>query len=124
MVIEIEISTRVHPTESASNVEKALENMFPSIEFTLSGGWAIGKSQNPRSLDHFKEILKLQRIRDTAHSILRRSISENQLIFYLNKQAAFMGKVNFSSECPMGPITVSITGENLTALIDDLSPRT
>ena len=122
--MDIEISTPVYHTESKSKVEKALKNLFPSVEFMLSGGYFIGKSKDVKSLDHFKNLLKMQRIRDTANTILKNSVSKNQLVFYLNKQAAFMGKVNFSKECPLDPITVSVKGEAINMLINDLSPRT
>ncbi|KYK38835.1 MAG: hypothetical protein HXS46_03015 [Theionarchaea archaeon] len=124
MKVKIKISVVVHHTESKRNIEKALKNLFPSIEFTLSGGYFIGTSTDIHSLDHFKELLKIQRIRDTAHTLLERSLSGNNLVFSLNKQAAFMGKVNFSEECPLGPVTVSIKGEDLNSLISHLSPRT
>ncbi len=122
--MKIKISVVVHRTESKRNVEKALKNLFPSIEFTLSGGYFTGTSTDIQALDHFKELLKIQRIRDTAHTLLKRFLSGNNLVFSLNKQAAIMGKVNFSEECPLGPITVSVKGEDLNSLINHLSPRT
>jgi predicted RNA binding protein with dsRBD fold (UPF0201 family) len=123
MNVTIEVSAPVHHTESESKVVKALQNMFPFMEFALFNGYLTGKSTDMKSLDHLKELLEVQRIRDTANIILKRSLSGDSLIFYLNKQAAFMGKVNFSEDCPQGPITVSIAGKNLSILIDYLSPR-
>jgi hypothetical protein len=122
--IRIKISVPVHPTESKEKVEKALKNVFPSVEFILSEEHYIGKSQDIQSLDHFKALLTHQRIRDTANTMLRRSRRDGELVFYLNKQAAFMGKVNFSEECPLGPITVTVKGKDIDQVIDHLSPRT
>lgn len=123
-MITLEISVPLHSTESRDKVEKALENLFPTVEFTLSENTLTGTSHTEQSLNHFKNLLEKQRIRDTANTILKRSICENKVIFTLNKQAAFMGKVNFSEKCPLDPITVSIKGKDLNALIDHLSPRT
>lgn len=123
-VKKIQISAPVYATESQEKVERALKNIFPLVEVTLGDHTLGGTSEDLKVLDHFKHLLEMQRIRDTANTILKRSLSENELVFFLNKQAAFMGKVNFSAECPMDPITVSITGEDLTLLIDALSPRT
>ncbi len=120
----IEVSTPVHLTESESKVEKALRNIFPSMTFIFSKGYFAGRSDSIESLDHFRELLQMQRIRDTAHTLMERSLFRNELKFCLNKQAAFVGKVNFSKDCPLGPITVSIQGEDLELLIDHLSPRT
>jgi predicted RNA binding protein with dsRBD fold (UPF0201 family) len=123
-MITLEISVPLHSTESKTKVKKALKTLFPTVEFTLQDRYITGMSHTRDSLNHFKELLKNQKIRDTANTILKRSLYNDTLVFYLNKQAAFMGKVNFSRECPLDPITVSIKGENLDELIDELSPRT
>ncbi|MBU7016985.1 MAG: hypothetical protein HXS44_05710 [Theionarchaea archaeon] len=122
--MNIEVSVPLHPTESKSKVERALKTLFPVMEFTLSGGQYVGKSRDVACLNHFKELLEMQRIRDTANTILKRSLCDDSLLFYLNKQAAFMGKVNFSENCPLDPITVFIKGKNLITLINSISPRT
>ena len=122
--MHIKIKVPVYPTESKSKVEKALKNLFPTVEFQLSKGQYTGKSNDVQSLNHFRGLLEMQRIRDTANTLLKRSLYNNTLVFHLNKQAAFMGKINFSEECPLDPITVTINGKDLEALINDLSPRT
>jgi predicted RNA binding protein with dsRBD fold (UPF0201 family) len=118
----LEISVPIHDTESESKVKKAVKNLFPLIEVTVSEEGLYGTSNDMTSLDRLKELLEVQKIRSTAHTILKRSLSGDSLTFYLNKQAAFMGKVNFSEDCPLDPITVSLTGEDLPALIDHMSP--
>jgi predicted RNA binding protein with dsRBD fold (UPF0201 family) len=45
------------------------------------------------------------------------------ITFHLNKQAAYVGKVNFSNEAPLGPITVRIVADPET-IIDYLAPST
>ncbi len=124
MTIVITVSAPVHPTESEISVKKAVQNLFPSIQVTLTKKGITGMSKDKKALKRLKELLKAQKIRCTANDILKRSVCNETLVFYLNKQAAFMGKVNFSEDCPLGPITVSITGSDLITLIDDLSPRT
>lgn len=124
MKIVITVSAPVHPTESERNVKKAVQNLFPLIQVRLTEKEITGTSEDKKALTRLKELLKAQKIRCTANDILRRSLFNDTLVFYLNKQAAFMGKVNFSEDCPLGPITVSITGSDLATLIDDLSPRT
>jgi predicted RNA binding protein with dsRBD fold (UPF0201 family) len=120
----ITVSIPVHPTESEYNVKKAVKNLFPLIQFTVTEKEITGTSEDKKALIHLKELLEKQKIRSTAHDILNQSVVNGTLVFYLNKQAALMGKVNFSRDCPLGPITVSITGADLTTLIDELSPRT
>ncbi|MBU7022885.1 MAG: hypothetical protein HXS40_01865 [Theionarchaea archaeon] len=124
MKVVVEIKTPVHPTESEPKVKKALESIFPSVQFFLDGTVFKGKSEELKSLDHIKELLKAQRIRSTANRILRNSLFGNELVFCLNKQAAYMGKVNFSEDSPLGPVTVTISCEDMEALITYLSPLT
>jgi predicted RNA binding protein with dsRBD fold (UPF0201 family) len=118
----ITVSTVVHFTESESKVKKALKNLFPTMEFTCSEKGFSATSKDLKSLVHLKELLKSQKIRSTANYILKNSLLDNELVFYLNKQAAYMGKINFSENCPLDPITVHITGNNLCDIIDSLSP--
>jgi predicted RNA binding protein with dsRBD fold (UPF0201 family) len=120
--VSVEISTPVHPTESESKVKKALESIFPCVQFFLDGTVFKGKSEELKSLDRIKELLKAQKIRSTANAILRKSLFGQELVFYLNKQAAYMGKVNFSEDSPLGPITVTISCEDMEALITYLTP--
>lgn len=119
----ITVSTPVYPTESVENVKKAVTTLFPLMHVTVTEEKITGTSEDKRALNHLKELLEKQKIRSTANDILKKSVVDETLIFYLNKQAALMEKVNFSRECPLGPITVRVTGTDLTTLIDELSPR-
>ncbi|MBU7015409.1 MAG: hypothetical protein HXS52_07070 [Theionarchaea archaeon] len=121
MKVAVRISTPVHLTESESKVRKALEYIFPSVCFFLDGTVFKGESEELTSLEHFRELLKSQKIRSTADRILRNSLYGSELTFYLNKQAAYVGKVNFSEESPLGPITITLSCENFDELITYLS---
>jgi hypothetical protein len=61
-----------------------------------------------------------------ARKILRNEMTEESVIFYLNKQVAFAGHVSFSqqtSESPLGSIKVQIYCDNPKKIIDWLAPR-
>lgn len=76
------------------------------------------------SLDRLRMILQRDRIRAAARSVLRRSIEDNRLVFFLNKQAAYAGHVSFSApegESPLGPIQVIIETEKPEQLINWLA---
>jgi uncharacterized protein len=76
------------------------------------------------SLERFKMILQRDRIRAAARSVLRRSVEDNRLVFFLNKQAAYAGHVSFSAregESPLGPIMVTVEIENPELLINWLT---
>ena len=119
--LEISVAVPVYPTESPEKVNKALENIFPSLTFTLSEKGFTGTGQDIEILNEMKLLLENQRIRDTAQEILTRSVLSQTLTFSLNKQAAYMGKINFSDECPLDPIVVSITDEDIHSVIMYLS---
>jgi hypothetical protein len=115
--MEIVVSVPVYPTESPEKIEKALENLFPSLHFTLSEKGFTGTSQDIEALNTMKMLLEKQRIRDTAQDILIRNVHSKTLTFSFNKQAAYMGKINFSEECSLDPIVVSITDEDIQSVI-------
>jgi len=129
--IEIEAEAFIYPTENPEKVEKAIKKIFPTCSITLES-----PSEEMRILrvrEHGKEtlvplqsLLRQDRIRDAARSVLMSGVSNNMITFHLNKQVAFVGHISFSmpyAESPLGPITVRIRCENPIGLIEWLAPR-
>jgi hypothetical protein len=114
----IEVKTRINPTESKEKLLKACENIFPSMGFEEKDGYLEASGTDRNDLAAFKELLKIQEIRDTAKAVLEHRISENKLSFSLNKQAAFMGKVNFVDfPVALGTIEVRLEDDDLEGLV-------
>jgi predicted RNA binding protein with dsRBD fold (UPF0201 family) len=119
-----------HPTEDPAKITKALQTILTGDvqkEIIGSDTYLFIESSNPRSLDQLYELLRKQRILDVARKTLRNAIVEKATYFYLNKQAAFVGKINFceeEGESPLGPIRVEIEYDNIDFLIDWLTPYT
>lgn len=89
-------------------------------------GKVVLEGKDLSSLERLKMILQRDRIRAAARSVLRRSIDENRIVFFLNKQAAYAGHISFSApdgESPLGPIQVIIESEKPEAMIDWLAGR-
>ncbi|MFQ5838646.1 MAG: RNA-binding domain-containing protein [Thermoplasmata archaeon] len=107
------------PTESASKVKMAILNIFPDAHLE-EGGLISGRAQ---SLERFGELLRNQRIRNSAREVLMGSIRGSRMVFHLNKQAAFVGKVSFSAHSPLGYITVTIEAEDVEAVVEEVAPR-
>lgn len=129
-MIELEIETPVHPTESREKVKKALKTIVDT-EYTLSEkddqNILHGKAQGLQSVSRIYQRLRDQLIVESARKIMRRSITGDTVVFYLHKQAAFVGKIHFclpEAESPMGSIKVSIRSPNIEELVDWLSPKT
>ena len=87
----------------------------------------IGRASNLGALEKFRDILKQDMISDAAHATMMRSKSDDSVIFYLNKQVAFVNHISFSmpeGESPLGPIKIRIRSKKLEPLIEWLAPKT
>lgn len=121
--MRISVSAEINPTESPEKLLGALTNIFPLGRFTREGNMFAFEGDEDL-LAHFSFLLEKQRIRDSANVHMHLKTHHDRLKIFLNKQAAYMGKVNFCSDCAMGPITILAEGEGLSPLIDRISPRT
>jgi predicted RNA binding protein with dsRBD fold (UPF0201 family)/dephospho-CoA kinase len=117
--ININIKTPLHPTESKDKVEKAIRNIFPDASLSQTNECIVGTSN---SIKTFGELLKSQRIRSTARMELLKRLSSDAFEFTLNKQAAFMGKVNFSKDS-LGPIYVRVQIDAPKSIVDSIAPE-
>ena len=125
------IETEINPTEDSDKVKLAVENIFGAREFEVQtrkrGSTLVASAEGTEGLTKFYNLLRRERIRDAARSVLFRGLDGNSVTFYLNKQVACAGHVSFSEptgESPLGPIKVKITCDNPGELIDWLAPRT
>lgn len=110
------VEAQVNPTEDARKVERAIKNIFPNVQLNLvkdaeERTRVAGQTQGLEGLSAFRELLRRERIRAAARSVMFSSMSVNGLVISLNKQAAYAGHVSFTSEpgeSPLGPITVRL----------------
>ncbi len=124
--LEAEIYTKVNPTEDVEKVRRAIENLFPEIELEFDDSTGVLKGRVEK-LDRFRELLRMQRILDTARAELRRGWRGNESTVYLNKQAATVSRINFTDEnSVLSPIAVvfRVYGVNFERFIDWLAPET
>jgi len=129
--ISVQVEADINPTESEEKVKRAVENMFSSLEWEVKsqkqGSLLIGRGRGMDTLTKLYNLLRRERIRDAARGALYEGLSGKSIIFYLNKQVAYVGHVSFSkpvAESPLGPIKVEIQCDNPRELIDWLAPRT
>jgi uncharacterized protein len=122
ITIEVSIYVLIRPTERVEKVVHAVENIFPGLIMDIRGD-RIEAYNGVEALQTLHKLLREQQILDTARSVMLNGRVGESFQFRLNKQAAFMGKVNFPpEEEPLGSIHVQITGGD--RLIDWLAPRT
>jgi len=129
--ISVQVEADINPTESEDKVKQTVENMFGNLEWEVKhqrvGNVLVGKGRGIDSLTKFCNLLRRERIRDAARSAIYDGLSGKSMIFYLNKQVAYVGHVSFSkpvAESPLGPIRVEIQCDNPRELIEWLAPRT
>ena len=116
---QIVLHADIKHTEDPDKVKQAIQNLFPDAQIDIHNMKIIAHST---TLDRFQELLKRQRIRDSARSLLLKNCGKNTIVFKLNKQLAYMNKINFAVVGhPLGEITVSITCGNPQDIIDHLT---
>ncbi|MCS7121339.1 MAG: AAA family ATPase [Archaeoglobaceae archaeon] len=122
--VEVIVETYVHPTEDEEKVKKAVRNLFPDSEIEIKEGKLIAKA---RDLRKFRELLRIQKILDTARSEITRGRIGSEVIIYLNKQAATVSKVNFTDEdAILSPLKVTFRLMNVpfSRFLDYIAPET
>ncbi len=100
---------------------RALRNLFPDLRIESTEHRITGTTEN---LDRLRELIRNQRIRDTARRQLVAGRRENRTTVSLSKQAAFVGVVNFAASSPLGDIAVEIESDDLDAAIDYIAEST
>ncbi|WP_455282074.1 RNA-binding domain-containing protein [[Eubacterium] cellulosolvens] len=129
--VTVTIESDILPTEDKSKVERAVRNIFPLIEIRLEENKVRRikyHAEGLKILSEFRSLLKRNKIRAAARSIMLRSISASSITVNLNKQAAYAGHVSFTTdpnESPLGPIILTIKSPTPQEVIDWLvKPKT
>ncbi|HXX73100.1 MAG TPA: RNA-binding domain-containing protein [Candidatus Acidoferrales bacterium] len=129
MNVTLTVEASVEPTEDEKKVERALLKLFPSgqaerrMEDSVTTALVI-HGRGFEFLSTFRNLIRQQRIRTTARAIFLRNAQEHLLRIYLNKQAAYMGRVSFCApvgESPHGPISILLESDNVPTVIDYLA---
>ena len=126
MSYKVSVETIVYPTEELLLVKEAVKNIFEGnlVSQKVSDTALIklaGSSNQLTSLNPFKEILIRDNIRAAAQKVLSKSICQNKMVFYVNKQVAYAGHISFCDperESPLGPIKITISGGDLMYILE------
>jgi predicted RNA binding protein with dsRBD fold (UPF0201 family) len=121
-MLSVEITCPVYPSEDPKKVLAAVQKVFPTATVAIEGDECHGKTSD---LDYFRRQIRRQKILDATRSMMLRGKRDNVTRFFLNKQAAFVGKISFCEEKTiLGSVRVVIESEDLQALIDSIAPET
>lgn len=122
--VEIEIETDIYPTESEEKVIKAIKNIFPDAEISISNDKVMARA---KSLERFRELLRKQRILDTARTEILRGKKGSEVVVYLNKQTATVSRINFcDADAILSPLRVTFRLNNVSfqRFLDYIAPET
>ena len=122
--VEVEIETDVHPTEDVEKVKKAVKNLFPDAKIEIEDGRLRAIASD---LKRFRELLRIQKILDTARNEIIRGRSGKSVVIYLNKQTAFISRINFAEkDAILSPIKVRFRLYNIDfdKFLDYIAPET
>jgi len=122
--VEVEIETSINPTEEEEKVIKAVKNLFPDAKIRIEGNklYAIA-----RDLHTLRELLRKQKILDTARTEFLRNRMGNEITVYFNKQTATVSRINFCEEdAVLSPIRVTfrLFGVSFQKFLDFIAPET
>ena len=129
MTVTVTAEAAVEPTEDEKKVERALLKLFPSqrpkrrTEEGITVGLVI-RGSGLEFLSSLRNLIRQERVRNAARAIFLRSSQDRVLHIYLNKQAAFMGRVSFCApvgESPHGPISIAVESDEMQSVIDYLA---
>ena len=121
-MLRVRVETPCRPTEDIEKVTAAVRALFPDVQVIEEPeGRVVGTTE---SVEHLREQIRNQRIRDTARRQLLVGRHGNRTTVTLSKQAAFMGIVNFAASSPLGDVVVEIESDTLDAVIDYVAEST
>ena len=121
-MLRVRVETPCRPTEDIEKVTAAVRALFPDVQLLAEPeGRVVGTTE---SVEHLREQIRNQRIRDTARRQLLAGRHGNRTTVTLSKQAAFMGIVNFAASSPLGDVVVEIESDALDAVIDYVAEST
>ncbi len=126
--MKVSLKAVIYPTENSEKVSKAVKNIFPDLRLEVEKrkGYSIikGKAKERKALEKLYKMLRKEKILDTARNALMRTKQEDKVFFTINKQAAYVGRLNLSVESTLGAIEVEIEDGNIDVFIDWLAPET
>jgi predicted RNA binding protein with dsRBD fold (UPF0201 family) len=120
-VLRVRVETPCRATENLGKVKVAVLHLFPDLIFDREDEFVAGSNA---SLEKLRELIRNQRIRDAARSQFLAGRHGDRTVVRLNKQAAYMGLVNFTADAPLGDLVVEIESDDLGAVIDFVAEST
>jgi len=118
---KIEMFSSVNPSEDPEKIKIAISNIFPYSTIKTENYSISAVSKELRSFEKIYEVIHNNRFQKVFSRNLEKNLENDATWFYLNKQAAFVGRIVIceeAEESPLGPIKVTLTSLNIDQIID------
>jgi len=118
---KIEMFCPVNPSEDPKKIQKAISNIFPYSTIKTENFSISSQSNDLKSLEKIYETIHTKQSQKIYRRNLEKNLENDITWFYLNKQAAFVGKIAIceeADESPLGPIKVILTSSYIDRIID------
>ena len=117
----IMVHASVNISEDPEKVKRAISNILLFDELVLEESFISAKSNDVASLEKIYETIHSKHLENIYRRNLDQNTNNNTTWFYLNKQAAFAGKIAIckeEDESPLGPIKVTLKSSNIERLTE------
>ena len=117
----IMVHASVNISEDPEKVKQAISNVILFDELDLEESFICAKSNDAASLEKIYETIHSKHLENIYRRNLEQNTNKNTTWFYLNKQAAFAGKIAIckeEDESPLGPIKVTLKSSNIERLTE------
>ena len=124
-LVNLSIESEINQSEEINKVKQAITNLI-NVELKHENGKITGSSKNYKDLLIIYENLRVKQNIAVARRILRKNIINNSTHILYNKQAAYVKSLVIcenSNESSLGPITITITSDNILNFIDWIAPK-
>lgn len=126
--LKVSVEARINPSEDPEKVKRAIASLFgkgmaESCKFV--GKTMICESDSYLCLKKLYEQIRNRRTMAVFRRLLRENRSEGKTWIYLNRQAAYIGKViacEEEQESPLGPILVRFYVDDPDEFIEWITP--
>ncbi|MBT8251906.1 MAG: hypothetical protein HKM23_01010 [Nitrosopumilus sp.] len=118
---KIEMFCSVNPSEDSQKIINTISNIFPLSNIEFQNFSVVASSRDLRSFEKIYEAIHNKRSQKTYRKYLEKNYENSSTWFYLNKQAAYVGKIAIceqDEESPLGPIKVVISSPDLDRIIE------
>jgi len=118
---KIEMFCAINHSEDSEKTQKSISNIFPYSTIKNEHSSIYAESKDLTSLEKIYEAVHSKQSQKTYRRNMEKNLRNDSTWFYLNKQAAFVEKINIceeSEESTLGPIKVIITSSKIDEIID------